>query len=271
MASPGGLTLRLTDASVVLVRNCRSARRCRSARGRSGVCDFIGAWPEVPSLSCPSARPARALPSAHVGRAALTSMAARDIAVVGGIDTHTDLHQAAVARRSRSDWAASERRTFREPCSTHIQATVPERRPVVLGISQTPEMGVLDACLGQRQSEAGLAEAGLAADGREPYIGHDINTAVDERGDERGDVATFVPADHSPGATFVSRNRSSRETPRASASEPTVKKPGWLAPPPSNRARVPTVTSASSASSSRVHPRASRNARSWRARARVWS
>ena len=39
MASPGGLTLHLTDASAVLLRNCRSAGRCRPTRGRSGVCD----------------------------------------------------------------------------------------------------------------------------------------------------------------------------------------------------------------------------------------
>src|SRR5262249_16701241 len=96
MASPGGLTLQLTDASVVLRRNCRPAGRCPLARGRSGDCDFIGAWPEGPSMSCPSARPARALRNARVGRAAHTSMAADEIAVIGGIDTHTDVHQAAV-------------------------------------------------------------------------------------------------------------------------------------------------------------------------------
>lgn len=95
MASPGGLTLRLTDASVVLCGNRRPAGRCRVARGRSGFRDFIGAWPEVPSLSCPSARPARALPPVNIGRAAQISMA-DEIAVVGGIDTHTDFHQAAV-------------------------------------------------------------------------------------------------------------------------------------------------------------------------------
>src|ERR1043165_4294315 len=96
MASPGGLTLRLTDALAVLGLNRRPAGRCRLARGRSGDCDLIGAWPEVPSLSCPSARPARALPHARVGRAAHNSMAADEIGVIGGIDTHTDLHQAAV-------------------------------------------------------------------------------------------------------------------------------------------------------------------------------
>src|SRR5688572_17322968 len=95
MASPGGLTLRLTDASVVLLVNRRPARRRRLARGRSGFRDFIGARPQVPSLSCPSARPARALPPSSVGRAAHTSMA-DEITVVGGIDTHADLHQAAV-------------------------------------------------------------------------------------------------------------------------------------------------------------------------------
>lgn len=96
MAPLGGLTLRLTDASAVLLGNRRPAGRCHLARGRSGVRDFIGAWPEVPSLSCPSARPARALPQVRAGRAAENSMAAQDIAVVAGIDTHTDRHQAAV-------------------------------------------------------------------------------------------------------------------------------------------------------------------------------
>ncbi|MFJ5675600.1 Tn3 family transposase [Streptomyces sp. NPDC093097] len=59
MTAPlGGLTHRLTGASALLGWNCRPSGRCRPARGRSGDCDLIGARPKVPSLSCPSARPA---------------------------------------------------------------------------------------------------------------------------------------------------------------------------------------------------------------------
>src|SRR6476660_8141587 len=70
-----------------------------------------------------------------------------------------------------------------EPSPAYIKAAVPERRRVVLGISQATQVRVLDAGLGKRPSEAGLAEALLAADRCEPYVRHDIDTAVEEGGD----------------------------------------------------------------------------------------
>lgn len=112
MASLGGPTLRLTDASAVLGGNRRPAERCRLARGRSGVCDFTGAWPEVPSLSRPSARSARALPQVSVGRAVRNSMA-DEIAVIGGIDTQTDLHQVRASAHGPSESARVRAETTR--------------------------------------------------------------------------------------------------------------------------------------------------------------
>src|SRR3954462_11397046 len=95
MAPFGGLTHRMTDASAVLCWNRRPTGRCRHARGRSGICDLIGARPKGPPQSCPAARPARVIPRASHGRTAVPSMADQ-ISVVGGVDTHTDFHQAAV-------------------------------------------------------------------------------------------------------------------------------------------------------------------------------
>lgn len=79
-----------------------------------------------------------------------------------------------------------------EASPAHVESAVPERRPVVLGISQATQVGVLDAGLSERLPEPSLAEALLAADGRESYVRHDVDTAVEERGDERVDVPAFV-------------------------------------------------------------------------------
>lgn len=102
MAPLGGLTHRTIDASGCLFQESSAVWRCRYARGRSSACDLI-ARPKVPSQSCPDARPARAIPRVSHGRTAVPSMADQ-FAVVGGVDTHTDFHQAAVrsAVRPRS-------------------------------------------------------------------------------------------------------------------------------------------------------------------------
>lgn len=95
MAPLDGLTHRTIDASGCPFQESSAVWRCRSARGRSSACDLIGVRPKVPSQSCPDARPARAIPRVSHGRTAVPSMADQ-IAVVGGVDTHTDFHQAAV-------------------------------------------------------------------------------------------------------------------------------------------------------------------------------
>lgn len=81
-----------------------------------------------------------------------------------------------------------------EPGPAHVEAAIPERRPVVLGIAQATQVGVFDAGLGECLPEPSLAEALLAADRCKPYIRHDVNTAVEEGGDERVDVPAFVPS-----------------------------------------------------------------------------
>ena len=81
-----------------------------------------------------------------------------------------------------------------EASPAHVESAVPERCPVVLGIAQATQVRVLDAGLGERLPEPSLAEALLAADRRKPYVRHDIDTAVEERGDKRIDVPAFVPS-----------------------------------------------------------------------------
>lgn len=75
----------------------------------------------------------------------------------------------------------------------HFKAAAPERLPVVLRISQATQVGVRDASLCRRLPETGLAEALFAADRREPDVRHHIDTAVEERGDERVAVPAVVP------------------------------------------------------------------------------
>lgn len=79
-----------------------------------------------------------------------------------------------------------------ETCPPYLEAAVSEGLTVVLRIAQATQVRVLDTGLRQGISEAGLAEALLATDRREPYVRHDTDVAVDERGDERVDVPPFV-------------------------------------------------------------------------------
>ena len=72
-----------------------------------GRCDFIGAWPEAPSLSCPPARLARAALPLETGRQVTTMASAttstqlhqprplHPVQVTGGVDTHKDTRTAA--------------------------------------------------------------------------------------------------------------------------------------------------------------------------------
>ncbi len=60
----------------------------------------------------------------------------------------------------------------------------PRRAPDCPSVYPGTQVRVLDTGFGQNLTEAGLAEALLAADLGEPYIRHDTDAAVDERGDE---------------------------------------------------------------------------------------
>lgn len=80
----------------------------------------------------------------------------------------------------------------------HADAAVPERRPVVLGVPQGAEVGVFDAGLAEGLSEAGLAEARLAADRVQPDVGHDIDPALDEGSDEGTDVPSLIAGGPQP-------------------------------------------------------------------------
>ena len=89
-----GLTHRLTDlgSSTGFVGPVRETLvRIR----RAGLRDFIRAWPEAPSLSCPLAREAAAAPPWNAKRTDTTTMAHQVIEVTGGVDTHKDTHTAA--------------------------------------------------------------------------------------------------------------------------------------------------------------------------------
>ncbi|GGZ87443.1 hypothetical protein GCM10010389_27280 [Streptomyces echinoruber] len=89
-----GLTQRLTDSgsstgSVGSVRG--TLVRIRQAGGR----DFIRAWPEAPSLSCPPSRPTGAIPPGRMDRTAHPTTAQHEVEVTGGVDTHKGTHTAA--------------------------------------------------------------------------------------------------------------------------------------------------------------------------------
>ncbi len=90
--------IRLT---IVFPRNCRlPGSSQRGARLADGVTS-CRAWPEAPSLSCPPTFGERCVdPDPFIKpRSDMTSMTPDQPTVVGGIDTHKDLHVAAVVDR----------------------------------------------------------------------------------------------------------------------------------------------------------------------------
>ncbi|PKW16759.1 transposase [Saccharopolyspora spinosa] len=90
-----GLTRLTTDVSAVLFGICRPAGR-HHARGRTGVCDFIGAWPRSP-VTVLSTRPTGACrPRNGLARTDMTSMTHNAPQITGGVDTHGLTHHAAV-------------------------------------------------------------------------------------------------------------------------------------------------------------------------------
>lgn len=93
-----GLTLRLTDVSTVLFGICRPIG-CYHTRGRTGACDFIGAWSRSP-VTVLSTRPTGACrPRIGHARTDMTSMTHDGRQITGGVDTYGLTHHAAVIDR----------------------------------------------------------------------------------------------------------------------------------------------------------------------------
>ncbi len=99
MASPTGLTHRLTDTARLSFTGFVGPLGEATARDRTGVRDLIGAWSKSPATVL-SARPAGACrPTGISERTAVTSMTHQPLEVTAGVDTHGETHHAAVIDR----------------------------------------------------------------------------------------------------------------------------------------------------------------------------
>lgn len=161
-----------------------------------------------------------------------------------------------------------------EARASHRDPAVPKGLAIVLGITQATQVRVLDAGFGQGPPRRVLLKPFLRLIGVSRTSATTLMRLSTSEATNDSMSRPSYPADHRPGvtgATRAVRDRSSRETARASATAPTVKKAGWIAPSLSRRLTVPTAMPASLASRSRVHPRSVRNARTRWASARAWS